>query len=57
MVTPEDARKRCVFDFEICYGPGGLAHLLRYVNDFGYEVISVTQNGTEYTVVYRRPTV
>lgn len=57
MVTPEDVRKRCVFDFEICYGSGGLAQTLRYVNDFGYEVISVTQNGTEYTVVFRRPAV
>lgn len=57
MVTPEDARKRFVFDFEICYGSGGLAQTLRYVNDFGYEILSVTQNGTEYTVVFRRPAV
>ena len=54
MRTPEDVRKRQIYDFEICYGAGGLASTLRHINDFCYEVISVTQNGTEYTVVFRR---
>lgn len=54
MKTPEDARKRQIYDFKICYGAGGLASTLRHINDFGCEVISVTKNGTEYTVVFRR---
>lgn len=52
---PVNFRPSKVHDFEVCYGAGGLAQSLRYINDCGYEIISVTQNGTEYTVVFRRP--
>ena len=54
MKTPEDVRKRQVFDFEVCAGREGLRDALRIINYCGYDVISVTQNGTEYTVVFRR---
>ena len=54
MKTPEGRADRFVFDFEICRGVDGLRDALQTINFCGYAVISVTQNGTEYTVVFRR---
>ena len=54
MKTPEGRADRFVFDFEICRGVDGLRDALQTINFCGYAVISVTQNGPEYTVVFRR---
>lgn len=52
---PERPGRKTVYDFDHAEGSRGLAGLLAYINEKGYELVTVTQDGSDYTVFFRRP--
>lgn len=62
MVTPEGAKGRgpnmCAhwwaYDVELCNGVDELKRCLQTINYHGLDVVSLTQNGEVYTVLFRR---
>lgn len=43
-----------MYDFELCVGFRELKETVRQINENGYALVAVTQNGEGYTVFFRR---
>ena len=58
MVTPEERKGRVAhwwaYDFELCNGAEELKRCLEKINYHGLDVVSLTQDGGVYTVLFRR---
>lgn len=60
--TPEDRNGRgpnmvahwWAYDFELCNGVDELKRCLEKINYHGFDVVSLTQDGGVYTVLFRR---
>ena len=53
--TPERPARKMVYDFDKVKGTKGLAVILASINLNGFDLITVTQDGFDYTVFFRRP--
>lgn len=48
-------RLKCVYDYDVCNGSDDLSQMLLYINDNGFDLVNVTQDGSgAYTVFFRR---
>lgn len=45
---------RFVYDFELAEGSGELRQVLKQINLNGFKLITVTQTGLLYTIIFRR---
>ncbi len=54
VVVSEHARQRAFYDYTECDGIASLEAAIRYINENGLKLISVTQNGDQYKVFFRR---
>lgn len=51
--NPESLDRR-VYDYTECDGPAALASVIRYFNEKGMSIISVTQKGDQYKVFFQK---
>lgn len=54
IIGPNFLNSWFVYDFELCEGIRALEKTIDAVNRHGYDIVSVTQFGDEYTVFFRR---
>ena len=46
---------RVLYDFAYCVGHDELKKTIYLINESRWEIISMTQNQEEYTILFRRP--
>lgn len=46
---------RVLYDFAYCVGLDELKNAIHQINESRWEIISMTQNQEEYTILFRRP--
>ena len=46
---------KAIYDFAYCVGLDELKRTIHLINESRWEIISMTQNQEEYTILFRRP--